>query len=52
MRNSRFCAELIVEQQDAMSEVVPRPRSSGPAFNGGIGRAIVFVEGLENHAER
>ena len=35
-----------------MSEVVPRPRYSGPAFNGGMGRAIVFVEGLENHAER
>ena len=52
MRNSRFCAELIVEQQDAMSEVVPRPRSSGPAFNGGIGRAIVFVEGLAKHAQR
>ena len=52
MRNSRFCAELIVEQQDAMSEVVPRPRSSGPAFNGGIGRAIVLVEGLANHAQR
>ena len=52
MQNSNMRASLFVEQHHNMSEVDPRPRFSGPAFNGGIGRAIVFVEGLANHAQR
>ena len=47
-----FCASHFAEQHHTISEVDPKPRSSGPAFNGGMGRAIGIVEGMANHAER
>ena len=35
-----------------MSETDPRPAFRGPAFNGGMVRATVFVQGMQNHALR
>ena len=35
-----------------MSETDPKPAFRGPAFNGGMVRATVFVQGMQNHALR